>query len=121
MSRNFRTVHRQYSFAFKSQVVQDIESGRLTISEAAKLHDIGGHSTIQKWLDKFGSKKSPSRVVRVETPDEVARVKALNQDKRQLESALAQAELKIICLEDILEKASIHYGKDIKKNFGMKV
>jgi transposase-like protein len=112
---------RRYSLAFKAQVVQDIESGRLTAAEAAKVYDIAGHSTIQKWLAQFASQQSKNRVVRIESPDEARKILALKQEKRQLETALAQSQLKIRVLETIIEKADEHYQDDLKKNFGTKV
>ena len=118
---SYKKLIRRYSQAFKSQVVQDIENGRLTQTEAAKVYDIAGHSTIKKWLTQFGTERAKNRIIRIETPNEVGSLVTLKNDKQQLESALAKAQLKILALETILEKAGEHYGNDLKKNFGMKV
>ena len=111
-----RTIKR-YSLAFKQKVVSEIESGQLTISQAQKLYHITGGITIQNWLKKLGKSHLLNKVIRVETTDEVSRLKELSQLNRQLESALAQAHLKIVALESILDEASRVYGEDIKKKF----
>jgi hypothetical protein len=47
--------------------------------------------------------------------DETDRLKQLEKEKEALESALAQAHLKIITLESLLEVAEEHQQKDLKK------
>lgn len=111
-----KTVIR-YSKAFQQKVVSEIESGKLTIAKARKIYDIKGGSTIHYWLKKYGKNHLIAKVVRVETRDEKDKIKALEQQKRQLESALAQAHLKILSLESLIDCAEEHYGVDIKKNF----
>jgi transposase-like protein len=101
-------------------VVSEIESGRLTIAEAQKLYDIGGSQTIPNWIKKFGKTHLLGKVVRIETTDEVNQLKTLEKENHRLESALAQAHLKIVALEGLIEEADSFYDTDIKKNFGMK-
>ncbi len=38
-------ITKQYSFAFKQKVISEIESGKLTRSEARKLYGISGDET----------------------------------------------------------------------------
>ena len=46
---------RWYSACFKQQVIADLENGRFPSIEAARIHyGIGGNTTIQKWLIRFG-------------------------------------------------------------------
>jgi transposase-like protein len=114
-----KVIHR-YSYAFKQKVVTEIERGELTLAQARKLYDISGGQTIQKWIKKFGKNHLLSKVVRIEMKDETDKLKELERQKQQLESALAQAHLKIICLESTLECVNEHYNIDAKKNFGTK-
>ncbi len=92
MSSQGKAVKR-YSLAFQQKVVSEIENGELRIGQAQKLYGITGGSTIQGWLKKLGKSHLLSTVVRIETTDEVSRLKVLAQQNRQLESALAQAHL----------------------------
>jgi transposase-like protein len=111
---------KQYSLAFKQMVVSQIESGKFTISEAKRTYDIGGCATIPKWLKKFGKDHLLNKVVRIEMKGERDRIKELERQKRELESALAQEHLKNICLESLIECVEEHYQIDVKKNFGDK-
>jgi transposase-like protein len=112
---------RQYSLAFKQMVISEIESGRMTISQARRTYDIGGWETIQKWVRKFGKEHLLNKVVRIEMKGEKDRIKELERQKRELESALAQEHLKNICLESLIESVEEHYQIDVKKNFGDKL
>ena len=112
-----RTINR-YSHAFKVKVVTEIESGKKTIAEARKIYDIKGVGTIHNWLRKFGKAHLIAKVVRIEMRDEKDKIKELEHQKKQLESALAQAHLKIICLESLVDCAEDYYQIDIQKKFG---
>jgi transposase len=111
---------KQYSLAFKQMVVNQIEAGRFTISEAKRTYDIGGCGTIPNWLKKFGKNHLLNKVVRIEMKGEKDRIKELERQKRELESALAQEHLRNICLESLIECVEEHYQIDVKKNFGEK-
>jgi len=112
---------KRYSHAFKQKVVTEIELGKKTIAEARKIYDISGCGTIESWIKKFGKNHLLAKVVRIEMKDEKDKLKELEQQKKQLESALAQAHLKIICLESLVDSAEEYYQIDIKKKFGTPV
>jgi transposase-like protein len=40
---------------FKLQLVQEIERGQLTVTEAAKKYGIQNRTTVVQWLRKFGN------------------------------------------------------------------
>jgi transposase-like protein len=109
-----RTV-RRYSMAFQQKVVSEIEAGTLTIIQAQRLYDIGGAETIPRWLRKRSKNHLLTRVVRVQMTDEVSKVKQLEKEKQRLESALAQAHLKILTLESTLEVLEEKSGMSVKK------
>lgn len=106
----------RYSLSFKQKVISEIESGKLTAGEARKLYGIRGGQTIQKWMKKFGKLHLLNKIVRVELKDEVSRLKQLEKEKKDLESALAQAHLKLIVLETVIDVAEDELGIDLKKN-----
>lgn len=108
----------RYSEAFKAEVVQAIETGRMTTHEVMKRYGIGGLWTVQAWLRQSGKNHLLRKVVRVETLDEKDRLKALEKEKQRLESALAQTQLKVMALEELIRVAEEHYKVDIKKNSG---
>ncbi len=105
----------RYSTAFKRKVVEEIESGQIGIEGARKLYDIHGTMTIRRWIEELGKHHLLNRVVRIEMKDEQDRLKALEKEKKALESALAQAHLKIIALETTVEVLEEKYGSGDKK------
>lgn len=110
----------QYSLAFKQKVVSEIESGRFNVHQARKVYDMRGCGTIEGWIRKFGKNHLLGKIVRIEMKNEKDRIKELEKEKRELESALAQAHLKNLTLESLIEAAEEHYQVDLKKNFGEK-
>jgi transposase-like protein len=110
----------RYSQAFKQKVVSEIEEGKLTVSEAGRLYDIKGSGTIKKWIKKLGKNHLLKKVVKIELTDEVEKLKQTEKERRELESALAQAHLKIMSLEKMLEIAGREYGVDFKKKYDTK-
>ncbi len=110
-----RTIKR-YSLSFKQKVISEIESGKLTKSDARRLYDIGSDTSIEKWIKKFGKLHLLNKVVRIELTDEVSKLKQLEKEKKALESALAHAHLKLMTYESIIEIAEEELGKDLKKN-----
>jgi transposase len=107
---------KRYSTAFKQKVIEEIESGKLTKSGARRLYGIGGETTIQKWIKQFGKLHLLNKIIRIELKDEVSKLKQLEKEKKELESALAQAHLKLVTYESIIEVAEEELGRDFKKN-----
>ncbi|MFZ4549509.1 MAG: transposase [Bacteroidales bacterium] len=105
----------EYSTAFKRKVVQEIEEGKLRVEEANRLYGIKGHSTISKWLKAMGRNHKIGKVVRIETEKEYGILRELEKEKKQLESALAGAYLRIISLEKTIDVLNREYGGDVKK------
>jgi transposase-like protein len=109
----------RYSPAFKRKVVEEIESRKFAIGEARRIYDIKGSETINRWLKKYGREHLLNRVIRVEMKDEKDKLKELERQKRELESALAQAHLKILSLETMIDIAEERFDIKIKKKSDM--
>ncbi len=45
---------RDYTYAFKLQVVQEVETGQLGIKAAQRKYGIQGDATVRTWLRKHG-------------------------------------------------------------------
>ena len=111
---------RRYSIAFQQKVVSEIESGEISIGDARRLYNITGNDTVQNWLRKRGKNHLLQKVVRIEMKDEKDRIKELEKQVRELESALANEHLRNIVLESLVEIAREDYGIDLKKSPGQK-
>ena len=109
---------KRYSTAFKQKVVNEIESGKLSVSSAQELYSIGGSLTIHNWIKKLGKLHLLNKVVRVELKDEISKLKESQKRIRELESALADAHIKLVTYETLIEVAEEELGVNIKKNLG---
>lgn len=108
----------QYSFSFKQQIVQEIETGKSSISELRRRYGIGGAATIPNWIRKFGRNHLLNKVVRIETMEEKDRLKQLEEENKRLKIALADACLAKDCLSTLVDLAKERYNMDLKKTFG---
>ncbi len=113
-------IFRRYSLAFKQKVVSEIENGKLTIPEAQNVYDIRGMRTIQEWMEKLGKTYLLNKVIHIELKDEPNKIKELERQKKELESALAQAHLKIITLESTVKVLEEKTGVKLKKKTNTK-
>lgn len=107
----------RYSLSFKKMVVKQIEEG-LEIEAARRRYGIGGGSTIQRWIRKFGKHQLLNKVVHIQTMEEKDRVKELEAEIKKLKMALADSLLAQRCLETVIDEANKEYKTDLKKNFG---
>ena len=84
----------RYSEAFKRHVVKEIEEGKFnSLREAKQKYGIKGEVTINRWLKKYGKEHLLPRKVRIEMPDEQDTIKQLKKKIKQLEKALADAQV----------------------------
>ena len=111
--------NNRYSLAFKQKVVSEIELGKFSLSQVRRIYDINGAQTLYKWLRKLGKGHLIEKIVRIEMKDEKDKLKELQQKNQQLESALAQTQLKLLMSEALLESVEAHYKIDVKKTFGL--
>jgi transposase-like protein len=111
----------RYSSAFKLKVVSEIESGKFTFGEARRIYDIGGPTTIQRWVKKYGKHHLLNKIIRIEMKDEKDKVKELQNQIKALQRALSQSQVDNICWKSLIEVINEKYGIDAKKNFGSKL
>jgi transposase-like protein len=108
-------IFKKYSSAFKLKVVNEIESGKLSVSQAREIYDIGGAHTIERWITNLGKNHLLSKVVRIEMKDEKDKVKELKDRVRRLEKLLADKELDNLMNEAFLELLAEDHGIDIEE------
>jgi transposase-like protein len=106
---------KRYSEAFKVKVVSEIERGKFRIGEAARVYDITGGNTIYRWLRHYGKASLIQKTVVVQTKNESDKIRQLEKEKRELESALAKTQVKLLAMETLIDVAEAHYQIDIKK------
>ena len=74
------------------EVVRELEADGLAFDAVAMKYGIKGSMTVSRWVRKYGN-GSRGKVIRVERPDEMNELKRLTARVRQLESALADANI----------------------------
>lgn len=105
---------RRYSEAFRKTVVKEYEAGE-SVEELRRRYGIGGTTTVQRWVKKYGVAGLRHEVVVMQRADEQKREKQLEARIKELEAALSQLTLDKLMLETTLEVASERYGEDVKK------
>jgi transposase len=116
MERTRRTTIR-YSESFKLQIVKEVESGSLVESVRSK-YGINGSETVQKWLRKYGRDHLLNKIIRIEMPNEIDRIKELEKELSKTKEALADSYMIQRLLENVISNANKEYDTDLKKSFG---
>lgn len=119
-----KRTQKDYSLSFKLEVVQEIEQGFLTRSQARSKYGIQAGSTITRWLEKYGnfdwqqqsvtsmSKTPEQRILELEQ-----QVKLLEKQKARAEYLAERADKKVILFDMMVEMAEKEYNIDVRKNY----
>lgn len=101
---------RDYSLAFKLQVVKEVEKGELTYKQAQKKYGIQGKSTVLVWIRKHSifDWKELSTMPKIITPE---------QRIKELESLLAKEKEKVHVLNVAIDIADEILNTDIRKKY----
>lgn len=119
-----KRTQKDYSLSFKLEVVQEIEQGFLTRSQARDKYGIQAGSTITRWLKKYGnfdwqqqtpttmSKTPEQRILELEQ-----QVKLLEKQKARAEYLAERADKKVILFGMMVDMAEKEYNIDVRKNY----
>ena len=115
---------KDYSLSFKLQLVEEIEQGLLTKSQAKTKYGIQGDSTVSKWLKKYGNFDWEHRSINtmLKTPEQKileleAKIKLLEKQKNRAEHLAERADKKVIIFDMLMDLAEKEYSIDIRKNY----
>lgn len=111
---------RIYSEELRKSVVEQVESGELTVLEASRVYEIKSPQTVYNWIYKYSrTLKKPIRLV-VEKDSIDKRLKDLEARNRELEASLGRKQFELDLYQNIVDLASKELSIDLKKNFGSK-
>jgi transposase len=122
-TRYVKRTQKDYTMSFKLQIVQEIERGKISISDVKIKYGIQSRSTIVQWLRKFGNfdwenqaplnmPKSPEQqIMELEI-----KVKLLEKQKALMERQAYVADKKAIIFDMMIDIAEKEYQIDIRKN-----
>ena len=112
LEQKVKRTQRDYSFAFKRSVVDEVEKGLLTYKQAQEKYNIQGRSTVLVWLRKHGQQdwisKAMSKTKKAETPQ---------QTIHRLEKQLARTQNKVDFMNDVIDYMDNNYGSNLRKKY----
>ena len=121
-SQYVKRTQRDYSYAFKLSVVEEVENGELGIKAAARKYGIQSHSTVTNWLRKYGSFDwvNKSHVKMPKTKDQKLleleqQVLLLEKQKKELEKRVETADKKVILFDMMIDIAEDELNIPIRK------
>jgi len=112
----------RYTEALKRQVVREVETGRISQSEACRRYGILGHSTVLKWCRRYGNSptyRTPGLRSKNMNEQEIELLQLQNENKA-LKQELEDARFKNIVLETLVDVAERELQIPIRKKFGAK-
>src|SRR5690606_3996371 len=122
MYRNDKVI-RRYSEPFKLKILDEITTGKLNKNQLGKLYGIAP-TTINEWIRKYNRKDLMNTRVKVETKDEITRIKELQKEIEQLKKLLLKKDLHAMVEESYLEVAAEKLGyktvQELKKKLNTK-
>ncbi|CAA0115054.1 Uncharacterised protein [Zhongshania aliphaticivorans] len=119
MNQRVKRTQKDYTLTFKQTVVDQVERGEMTYTQAQSRYGIQGNSTVLKWLRRYGHQDwgsgaskpsgwSPSMPSPL-TPE---------QRIKELEEKLRLAEQKARFFEAVVDVMEKDYGVTVKKQSG---
>ena len=118
-----KRTQKDYPLSLKLQIVESIEQGNLSTSQATKKYGIQCRKTVVNWLRKYGTfdwehqtpmnmPKTPAQKL-LELEQEI---KLLEKQKAFLEKQVEQSDRKVILFDMMINLAEKEYNIPIRKN-----
>lgn len=109
VTRYQKKTQKDYSLAFKLEIVNAVEKGKLTYKQAQLRHGIQGRSTVLIWLRKHGRLDwKESETMKKDTP---------NKKIKELEKKLKRLEQEKEVLNRAIDIADSQFKTDIRKKY----
>ena len=122
MYKNDKVI-RRYSESFKLKILDELTTGKLNKNQLGKLYGINP-TTINEWIRKYERKDLMNTRIKVETKDEITRIKELQKEIEQLKKLLLKKDLDAMVEASYLEVAAEKLGHksviELKKKLNTK-
>ena len=122
MYKNDKVI-RRYSEPFKLKILDELTTGKLNKNQLGKLYGINP-TTINEWIRKYNRKDLMNTRVKVETKDEITRIKELQKEIAQLKKLLLKKDMDALIEDSFLEVAAEKLGYksvlELKKKLSIK-
>lgn len=121
MLKNNRPLKR-YSEAFKMKVLSEIASGKYNKNEIQRIYGVST-STLGDWFRKYNRLDLFNSVLKVESLEEIGKIKALEKEMAKLKELLVQKDIDNMINKAYLEYAAKQMGyksvEDLKKKLNL--
>ena len=122
MYKNDKVI-RRYSEPFKLKILDELTTGKLNKNQLGKLYGINP-TTINEWIRKYNRKDLMNTRVKVETKDEITRIKELQKEIAQFKKLLLKKDMDALIEDSYLEVAAEKLGYksvlELKKKLSIK-
>ena len=117
MKANLKLIkkRRTYSEEFKKLIVKEFESGKFSVLELGRLHQIRVN-VIYRWIYKYSPLNNQGQRIVEMTKSSTQKLKELEKKIKDLEQIVGQKQIKIDYLEKMIDIAKDELDIDIKKN-----
>jgi len=125
MKTNYvKRTQKDYPLSLKLQIVQSIEQGKLSTTQAQRKYGIQARSSVVNWLRKHGTFdwENQTSLNMPKTPEQrllelEQEVHLLKMQKASLEKQVEQSDKKIILFDMMINLAEKEYNIPVRKNF----
>jgi transposase-like protein len=118
MRANVRLIKKskKYSEDFKQSLVKEFESGKFSVSQLQRIHQIS-YRSLYSWIYKYSpSNEQGQRIVEMKDSS-TQKLKELEDRVKELEQIVGRKQIEIEYLEKMIDIAKEELQIDIKKNF----
>lgn len=119
MKSTSKRTQRDYSLAFKLAVVEQVEKGEMTPSQAQDRYGIQGHSTVMAWLRKHGQlnwiKEADKLITSGDSMPDSSSPQTPEQRIKELEQQLDEMQMKADFFEAVVKVMDRDFGVRISK------
>lgn len=116
MSKKYLRQRRTFSPTLRKEVVRLIESGKLSVTGAAREYQVSTTS-IYHWIHRYSTYNKKGAVLVVDKDSQTEKLKQMQQKIAQLEQAVGHKQMQIDYYEKFIELASEEVGQDLKKKY----
>ena len=120
--KSLKRTQRDYSYAFKLQVVDEVERGELSATGAKRKYGIQGESTVRNWIRKYGNfdRTYDLQLKNMKSPEQKIleleqQLKLLQKKNKSLERQLEQTDKKAVFFDMMIDIAEEEFKIPIRK------
>jgi len=117
MSKKYLRQRRIFSVSLRKQVVKEIETNKLSVSQASREYQVS-RGAIYQWIHKYSHYNQKGARLVVDKQSHQHKLEDLRKRIKELEQALGHNQMKLDYYETLMKLAEEELDIDIKKNFG---